>query len=58
MHIFIDYVRQRNVKRSYRGNNLSKTDATRLAKLMTNPQASIKAGTYHGTWIDFIEKSG
>jgi hypothetical protein len=53
MHIFIDYVRQRDVKRSYRGNNLSKTDATRLAKLMNNP---LKAGTYHGTWIDFIDQ--
>ncbi len=59
LHVFIDYVRQRSIKRSYRSNNLSKTDANRLAKLMSNPQAleEIKQDDdYHGTWIDFVDK--
>ena len=39
IHVFVAYVRDREVKRSHRGNNLGKADAARLAKLMSDPEA-------------------
>src|SRR5439155_584871 len=39
LHVFVDYVRAHEVKRSHRGNALSKTDAKRLARLMSDPNA-------------------
>jgi len=58
IHVFVDYVSERSVKRSHRSNNLSKTDATRLAKLMSDPQAleDIKADDYFSnTWVDYVD---
>ena len=39
LHVFVDYVRAREVKRSHRENALSKADAKRLARLMSDPDA-------------------
>ena len=39
LHVFVDYVRARKVKRSHRGNMLSKADAKRLARLVSDPDA-------------------
>jgi len=38
LHVFMDYVRNRSVKRSNRENNLSKMDARRLARLISDPE--------------------
>ena len=57
LHIFIDYVRGREVKRSHRSNNLPKTDALRLAKIMTDPEAyeEVKDSGY-SVWVDYIDR--
>ena len=39
LHVFVQYVRDRKVKRRYRDNGLPKADALRLAKLLSNPAA-------------------
>jgi hypothetical protein len=39
LHVFIDYVRSRRVKRAVRSNSLTKADARRLAKLMSDAGA-------------------
>lgn len=56
IHVFVDYVRGREVKRSHRGNDLSKSDAKRLARLMSDPAAAEQVDE-EGTskWIDFVD---
>jgi hypothetical protein len=56
IHVFVDYVRSRDVKRAHRDNMLSKADAKRLAKLMSDPEALQEVeeqGT--STWVDFVD---
>lgn len=56
MHVFVTYVREREVKRAHRGNVLPKTDARRLAKLMSDPTADdeiIESGS--SQWVDFVD---
>jgi hypothetical protein len=56
LHVFVDYVRGREVKRSHRGNALAKADAKRLAKLMSDVEAADdvdEAGS--SAWIDFVD---
>lgn len=56
LHLFVDYVRSREVKRATRGNQLGKTDARRLAKLMSDEQAAEeieKEG--FSTWIYTVD---
>jgi hypothetical protein len=56
LHIFVDYVRAREVKRSHRGNMLSKADAKRLAKLMSDPDAAREVDEEGDSgWIDFVD---
>jgi hypothetical protein len=56
LHIFVDYVANRDVKRSTRGNNLPKVDARRLAKLITDPDAveQVEANA-RGTWLGYVD---
>jgi len=56
LHVFVDYVANRDVKRSTRGNNLPKVDARRLAKLITDPDAveQVEANA-QGTWLGYID---
>ncbi|MCB0128246.1 MAG: hypothetical protein KDE58_38535, partial [Caldilineaceae bacterium] len=56
LHVFVDYVRDREVKRATRTNHLSKTDGRRLAKLMTDDQAleEIERDGYSG-WMDAVD---
>lgn len=56
LHVFVDYVANRDVKRSTRGNNLPKVDARRLAKLITDPNAveQVEANA-RGTWLGYID---
>lgn len=57
LHVFLGYVRDREVKRAHRDNTLSKADARRLAKLVSDPEAEaeVKEDGY-STWVDFIDR--
>lgn len=56
MHVFTDYIRQRSVKRSVRGNKIPKTDARRIAKLMSDPAALEEVNGWDGSrWLNFID---
>lgn len=57
LHVFVDYVRAREVKRSHRGNALSKADLKRVAKLLSNPEA-VREVDEEGSsaWIDFVDE--
>ena len=57
LHVFIEYIRERDVKRSHRGNNLSKADAHRLAKLMSDPEAAtdVKESGF-SSWVNYVDK--
>lgn len=56
IHAFVGYIREREVKRGYRNNQLPKADAQRLAKLMSYPDclAEIQAEGYCW-WLDEID---
>jgi hypothetical protein len=56
LHVFVDYVRGHEVKRSHRGNALSKTDAKRLARLLSDPDA-VREVDEEGfsEWLDFVD---
>ena len=56
LHVFACYVRDRDVKRGHRDNSLSKTDARRLAKLVSDPEAEaeVKEDGY-STWVDSVD---
>jgi hypothetical protein len=56
MHVFVDYVRTRDVKRAHRDNTLSKADARRLAKLMSDPLAAeqVEEGG-SSDWVDYVD---
>jgi hypothetical protein len=57
IHAFITYVRDREVKRSYRDNQLSKADTNRLVKLLSDPLASedIKQVGY-SSWLNYLDQ--
>ena len=56
LHVFVDYVRAREVKRSHRENALSKADAKRLAKLLSDPDAVRGVDEERSSaWIDFVD---
>ncbi len=56
VHVFVDYIREREVKRTYRSNELPKADIKRLAKLINDPETLEEVQSI-GTspWIDFID---
>jgi hypothetical protein len=54
--LFVDYVQEREVKRLYRTNDLSKADALRLAKMMSDPEAEAEVREHGGAgWVDFVD---
>ena len=56
IHVFVDYVRDREIKRMHRGNGLPKADAKRLAKLLSDPEAAAEVDEDgYSTWIDFVD---
>src|SRR5947209_5898131 len=56
IHVFVDYVRTREVKRSHRGNDLSKADAKRLARLMSDEEAVREVDDEGSSeWLDFVD---
>ena len=56
LHVFVNYISSRTVKRSVRENTLSKQDLKRLAKLISDPFAASDVEKYgESDWIDFID---
>ena len=56
LHVFVNYISSRTVKRSVRENTLPKLDLKRLAKLMSDPVAVSDVDKYgESDWIDFID---
>ncbi|MCA1786806.1 MAG: hypothetical protein LC657_12595, partial [Desulfobacteraceae bacterium] len=56
LHVFVNYISNRTVKRSVRENTLSKADLKRLAKLISDPFAVSDVDKYgESDWIDFID---
>jgi len=56
IHVLAEYVRGREIRRSYRGNRLGKADAKRLAKLMSDPEAPKDVDEEGSSaWVDFID---
>jgi len=57
LHVFVRYVREREVKRSHRQNTLSKADAGRLAKLMSDPLGPDQVKEQdHSTWLEYVDE--
>ena len=57
LHVFMDYVADRRIKRLHRDNRLAKTDATALAKLMTDPRAVDEINAHGDSdWVDYIDQ--
>lgn len=58
LHVFVDYVRDRDVKRGHRDNLLNKADAKRLAKLLSYkpPPEEQKADEY-SAWMGFVDNT-
>ena len=56
IHTFVAYIREREIKRAHRSNQLPKADAKRLAKLMSHPEclADIEKEGY-SWWIDEVD---
>lgn len=56
LHLFVEYVRDREIKRANRTNYLSKTDARRLAKIMSAPEALAEIEEDgHSIWVDTVD---
>jgi hypothetical protein len=56
--VFCDYVRDREVKRAHRNNALAKSDARRLAKLLSDPMAVDEvAEDGCSSWVDFVDRT-
>src|ERR1700674_4550305 len=57
LHVFVDFVRAREVKRSHRGNAVSKADAKRLARLLSDPDAVREVDEEcSSAWIFFVDE--
>lgn len=56
LHLFMQYVQERRVKRAYRTNYLAKSDYNRLAKVMSdvNAKEEIKRDG-NSEWIDYVD---
>lgn len=58
LHVFMDYLREHEVKRSVRGNRLPKSDALRLATSMTDPGAAEEIERDgESIWIDYVDRT-
>lgn len=56
IHAFVAYVREREVKRAHRSNQLPKADARRLAKLMSHPDCLEQLqGDGDSWWINEVD---
>jgi len=58
LHVFVDYVRDRDVKRGHRDNLLNKADAKRLAKLMSyKPPPEEQEEDGYSAWMGFVDNT-
>ena len=56
IHVFVQYVRGHEVKRSHRDNGLGKADAQRLAKLMSNAEVAEEVEEKgFSAWLRFVD---
>ena len=56
IHVFVDYVQDREVKRSHRSNALGKADSKRMAKLMTDCEAVREVDQKgYSVWVNLID---
>jgi len=57
LHAFIEYVQDREVKRSHRSNELSGSDTKRLAKLMSHSSAIEEVKTSGvSNWVNYVDE--
>jgi hypothetical protein len=59
LHKYIQYVRERNIKRSYRGNELPSADVKRLSQLLNlRDNTPAAKDHYNGdySWLDYVER--
>ncbi|MBI4861138.1 MAG: hypothetical protein HY815_12905 [Candidatus Riflebacteria bacterium] len=57
LHLFVEYVRERGLTRSFRDNSIPKTDARRLAKLLSyQDEATTVEQQGGGHWSDFVSR--
>jgi hypothetical protein len=56
LHTFVDYIKNHAVKRATRSNSLPKTDARRIAKLITDPDAlmNVEKDEWR-TWLMYVD---
>ena len=56
LHVFVQYIREREAKRLVRSNDLSKADYRRLAKLVSDPEAvdEVKANG-RSSWVAHVD---
>ena len=56
LHVFTSYAQQREMKRGHRDNAISKPDARRLAKLLSDPEAEaeVKEDGY-SPWLYYVD---
>lgn len=57
LHAYVEYVRERAVKRLHRSNKLNRSDSKRLAKLMSDsyPIEEVETKGY-SRWINYVDK--
>jgi len=56
LHAFVEYVRERDIKRLHRSNELNRSDSKRLAKLMSDSSAieEVEQNGY-SEWINYVD---
>jgi len=56
LHLYVEYIKNRLIKRSVRENKIPKSDAKRIAKLLANPDAVEEIDEDgESTWVNFID---
>jgi hypothetical protein len=56
LHVFTAYARQREMKRGHRDNAINKTDARRLAKLLSDPEAEAEVKDCgYSSWLVYVD---
>ncbi|BBO83742.1 hypothetical protein DSCO28_43080 [Desulfosarcina ovata subsp. sediminis] len=56
LHVYVNYVRERSVKRSVRENKISKADAKRIAKQLSDPEALTDIDEFgESPWLDVVD---
>lgn len=57
IHVFVDHVRDHDIKRMHRDNGLPKADAKRLAKLLSDPKAPAEVDeSGYSSWVNYVDR--